>query len=137
MSDSKLMASICRHEGLRLKLYKCPAGKLTIGWGHNIEDLGISKDVANLMLREDIDQATKSTQQIFPLVWKFLSEKRKIVLINMMFNLGNTRFLTFKNMIKAVRDENFSQAALEMKDSLWYKQVTTRAEELIKLMKEG
>ena len=34
-------------EGLSLKPYRCPAGKLTIGYGHNLEANGISEEIAN------------------------------------------------------------------------------------------
>jgi len=38
----KLVDQIIEHEGLKLKPYHCPAGKLTIGVGRNLEDKGIS-----------------------------------------------------------------------------------------------
>ena len=41
---------IKKHEGLSLKPYKCTAGKLTIGYGRNIEDKGISQEEAERFL---------------------------------------------------------------------------------------
>jgi len=37
-------------EGLKLKPYKCPAGKLTIGIGRNLEDRGITEQEAQMLL---------------------------------------------------------------------------------------
>ena len=42
------------HEGLRLGVYRCPAGKLTIGVGRNLEDRGITEEEAYYLLRNDI-----------------------------------------------------------------------------------
>ena len=47
---------IIRHEGFRNKPYKCTANKLTIGYGRNIEDNGITKTEASVLLKNDILQ---------------------------------------------------------------------------------
>ena len=47
---SKCVDLIKKHEGLRLFPYKCSVGKLTIGYGRNIEDTGISKEEAETLL---------------------------------------------------------------------------------------
>jgi lysozyme len=56
--EAKLMDRIkeqlVRHEGLRLKPYRCTAGKLTIGVGRNLEDKGISQQEAYELLENDI-----------------------------------------------------------------------------------
>jgi len=55
----------------------------------------------------------------------------------MRFNLGpNNRFRHFKKMIQAMNEQNFIQAAAEMKDSRWYIQVGQRARTLVKMMTE-
>ena len=48
-------AMIKRHEGLRLRLYECSAGKTTIGYGRNLDDNGISHSEAEYMLEADIE----------------------------------------------------------------------------------
>ena len=50
----------------------------------------------------------------------------------MMFNLGYTRLNQFNNWKAAIREENWKQAAVEGRDSKWYRQVTNRAERLMK-----
>jgi lysozyme len=53
------------------------------------------------------------------------------ILVNMMFNLGRTRLSKFKNMRKAIDNEDWSTAAVEGRDSRWYRQVGNRAERLM------
>jgi lysozyme len=57
------------------------------------------------------------------------------VLISMRFQLGRTGFRNFRKMIMAFRDWNFAEAIVQMRDSKWYEQVPTRANELIKMVK--
>ena len=49
-------------EGLRLKPYRCTAKKLTIGYGRNIEDVGITEEEANHLLLNDIGETEKELQ---------------------------------------------------------------------------
>ena len=46
-----LIEQLKRHEGLKLKPYKCTADKLTIGVGRNLEDVGISEEEAEMLLQ--------------------------------------------------------------------------------------
>ncbi len=39
---NRIKAQLVRHEGLKLKPYRCTAGKLTIGIGRNLDNCGIS-----------------------------------------------------------------------------------------------
>lgn len=54
----------------------------------------------------------------------------KTVLINMKFNLGLRGLLGFNNTLRFMKEKNYTQAAANMRKSLWYRQVKTRAEEL-------
>lgn len=130
---SEVKELIKRHEGLRLKPYKCTAGKITIGYGRNLEDSGVTEAEASAMLDHDIEECLVGLSQIFP---KFsqMPEKVQCVLVDMLFNLGLTRFMQFKKMIQAVKDQDYKRAAAEMKASKWYSQVPSRADEDIKMM---
>jgi len=55
----------------------------------------------------------------------------------MRFNLGPAGFRQFKKMIAAVNAGNFIEAAAQMKDSRWYRQVKNRAETLTAMMKNA
>ena len=121
--QSELLQQIKEHEGLKLKLYKCPAGRLTIGYGHNIEDNGLSKSACEYILYDDIDEAKKNLYTIFGSeFFESLNDLKKIALIDMMFNLGLSKFLTFKRFIFAVETRNWSNASKEVINSRAYEQ---------------
>ena len=124
---------LIEHEGLEKKVYHCPAGKLTVGVGRNLEDKGITEEEALFLLRNDIAECEDDLRSIFK-EYDALDEFRKRVLIDMRFNLGPSRFRQFKKLIAAVKEKEFSRAAEEMKDSNWYRQVGKRAETLFRMM---
>lgn len=125
---------LIKHEGLKLKPYRCTLGKLTIGVGRNLEDRGLSEDEALYMLKNDIRNTKKEAAQ-FPW-YESLSETRKDVIISMIFNLGINRFKGFKRMISALETEDYAEAARQMLDSRWATQVGNRATELAKMMED-
>ena len=53
------------------------------------------------------------------------------ILVNMMFNMGRTRLSKFKKFNAAIAEGDWKTAAVEGRDSLWYRQVTNRAERLM------
>lgn len=132
-----IMFDLKEDEGLRLFPYRCPAGKLTIGYGRNLEDKGISNSEADILLRNDIVEAELALQRTFPIIDGKLSMNRKRVVVNMIFNLGLSGFLQFNAMIRALANEDYQKAADEMLDSLWAKQVGNRALKLANLMRKG
>jgi len=133
---SMLRTMLKRHEGLRLKPYKDSIGKLTIGIGRNLDDNGITEWEAGQLLRNDLRRSISEAESIFP--WfLYLDEVRQDVVLNMLFNLGMSRLLGFKNMLSAMKERNYQLAATEMINSLWAKQVGLRAEELAYMMLYG
>ncbi len=131
----KATALIARHEGLRLKPYKDSVGKISIGYGRNLEDVGISEAEAESMLTQDVTIAYADAQKF---EWfKDLNGPRRAVIVNMIFNLGFTRFNGFKNTILFIEKGMFIAAGEEMLDSKWAKQVKGRALELSGMMKTG
>jgi lysozyme len=121
------------HEEYRQFVYRCPAGKLTVGIGRNLENKGLTLDESMFLLRNDIRECIEDLWTIFPNFHE-LSDVKRHVLIDMRFNLGATGFRKFKRMICAVRDENFTLAAFEMRDSRWYGQVGRRGKTLRNMM---
>ena len=125
--ESDLIKQIKEHEGLVLKPYKCPVGKLTIGYGHNLEDNGLTKTACEYILIEDLEEAKKNFYAVFTKdFFDTLKDNQKIALIDMMFNLGLSRFLTFKKFILAVKQRNFDRASVEIIHSKAYTQAKRR-----------
>jgi lysozyme len=132
---NKLISMLKRHEGRRLKPYLCTADKLTIGYGRNLDDMGISEDEALYLLQNDID-ACYSELNVFN--WfQELDQVRQEALVDMRFNLGLPRFLSFKKMIARLIAKEYSQAAEEIINSLYAKQVGDRANEIAYMIERG
>ena len=66
--------------------------------------------------------------------WHTFPEEVQEILVNMMFNLGRTRLSKFKKMKAALEERDWNTAAIEGRDSLWYRQVSNRAERLMTRM---
>ena len=131
-----LVNQLMRHEGVELNLYQCTAGKQTIGVGRNLDDMGITQDEAMYLLNNDVERVEKELKKNIHFL-SGLSDNRKIVLINMAFNLGINRLLKFKNMLGALGQHDYAAAADEMLNSKWAEQVGSRANELAENMRTG
>ena len=136
MNHDRLIKTLSRHEGRKLKSYQDTVGKTTIGVGRNIEDNGLSEDEINYLLVNDINRCEIELRTNFGF-FDDLSSPRQEVLLNMCFNLGLTRLMGFKRMLVALAQEDYRVAAAEMLDSRWATQVGDRAMELSGTMRRG
>ena len=127
---------LIQHEGLQLKPYMDSSNKLTIGVGRNLDDTGISRDEALLLLHNDINRVETGLDKTIPW-WRNLSENRQKVLVSMAFNLGLDGLMRFNRMLAALQDGDYSAAAEEMLASKWAAQVGVRAVELADMMENG
>lgn len=126
---------IKKSEDYRSHPYKDTVNKLTIGWGRNIEDNGISEDEGELMFQNDLKRSIKELEQYS---WYLIApDSVKKALINMNFNLGLTRLLTFKRMILALIQKDYPKAAMEAMNSKWSNQVGERARKIARMISEG
>ena len=127
-------------EGLRLKAYKDSVGVWTIGYGRNLQELEITKDVAELWLVQDYAVATANTAMVLAnhsISADEMGGARFEVLTEMCFNLGPSRFQKFKKMFLHLSFGAYHEASLEMLDSLWATQVGERAHRLSAVMQSG
>ena len=134
---NRIKAQLVRHEGLRLKPYRCTAGKLTIGIGRNLDDRGISQKEAYSLLENDIRDCEQQLLDEIPDIFNVLDEVRQSVLLNMCFNPGIKGLLEFKNTLALIAAGDWERAAKGMLASKWAKQVGLRAIELSELMRKG
>lgn len=126
---------IAEHESLRLTPYRCSAGKVSIGFGRNIEERGISKEEAYFMLRNDVALCIAELSELF---WFNIQPNGvKKALINMCYNLGLPKLVKFEKMIGALRRKDYDRAAKEALDSLWAKQVGKRAQDIANVIRKG
>lgn len=129
-----ILDKIKRHEGWRSKPYRCSAGKLTIGWGTKIEK--ISKEEGELLLRSRLNEVYRYALPQLP-EYSSLTNVRKFVYLDMLYNLGFKGFKGFKFMRKRVKEGDWHSAANEIKNSKYYKQVGLRGQENEEMMRFG
>lgn len=133
---SNLVQQLIKHEGIRLKPYRCPAGKLTIGIGRNLDDNGISEIEAYHLCMTDVLCAEADLINNLAYFQK-LSKARQEVLINLCFNMGINRLLKFNLFLGALEAGLWSDAARELLNSKYAQQVGKRAIELAEQIKSG
>lgn len=134
MITPKAIALIQQHEGLRLTPYKDSVGVLTVGYGHNLEK-PITEAEAHRLLEQDLQETLVDCRKLH---WfHTLDDVRQAVIINMVFNLGITRFKRFVKTIEYIEKQQYFMAASEMLNSKWAKQVKGRAIDLSYMMRTG
>lgn len=143
----RLRQLIGKHEALRLKPYDDATGKelkrgdvikgkISIGVGRNLSDLGLTKDEALELFQHDIDRTIGELYSTF--AWfGSLDHVRQDALTDMCFNMGLTRFLGFHDMIGFLKEQRYSDAADALLDSKYARTHPTRAAELAAMLRTG
>lgn len=157
MNRNVLKQFIEAAEGRRLACYLDTEGIPTIGVGVNlaeprnekrVEVLG--RVVGNLkagreeltdrevdwLLDGDIELAIQDARTVIA-NFDELDSARQTVLVDMAFNLGRRRLASFKRMRAALLEERFDEAADEMVDSRWFRQVKGRGARNVAAMRSG
>jgi len=62
---------------------------------------------------------------------------RQDAMVNLLFNLGMTRLMGFKNALSAMERADYQAAADEFMDSRWAQQVGNRADEVCEMIRTG
>jgi len=134
---SKLIQTLKHDEGLRLKAYKDSRGVWTAGYGTNLQVLEVTEGWAVRKLNERVEELRAIADKL-P-TYTLLNGARKDVILSMMYQLGVHGTLNFKKMWEALEDEDFVEAAKEMRDSKWWRAKDTkrRAERMGKRMESG
>ena len=144
MNLYKLREELERDEGVKYEVYLDHLGYPTFGIGHLITDndpeygasLGtkIYNDRVQEAFETDIETVLSDCERLY-VQFEHLPEEVQLIIANMMFNMGYTRLSKFKGMKRGVDNRDWNEAADEMVDSRWYKQVTKRANRLVERMR--
>lgn len=132
----KIKNLLLTEEGYRQFPYIDSTGNETIGIGRNLKTKGISKQEALDLLQYDISECEDNLLKNLGF-FSLLDEVRKCVLIDMTFNMGILKLLSFKNTLDLIKNKNYSGAADNMLSSEWAKEVGNRAVVLSKMMRDG
>ena len=135
-TKAKLCEIIERHEGFRQYVYRCPAGKWTVGIGRNLEDNGIDHDEAIMLLDSDLTKIESELLREWP-QYMDLNPARQCVVFSMCFQMGVAGFMQFVSMRRHMEAAEYSDAAEHMIESLWHRQTPQRCEELAVMMATG
>lgn len=124
------------HEGVRQFPYRDSVGKLTIGVGFNLDDVGLYPEEMDFILKNRLKKVASELYDHLPWITS-LNSARTAVLLDMGYNLGVPGLLKFRKMIEAMRTFRWGDAAAEMLDSKWAGQVGRRAVRLAAMMETG
>ena len=134
----RLINMLKRHEGVGNKVYMCPAGYQTIGVGRNISEsgLGLSEDEVEYLLKNDILRCRNELLGEYD--WfENLDSVRQEAMIDLSFNLGQTKLRTFVKALGHMADGNYEEAGREFYNSRWAEQVGDRSLEVCQMIGSG
>ena len=137
MSKELLKEEIKLHEGFRDMIYLDSLSKKTIGYGHLIvhedkfvEGKAYPKEELEALFDKDFEKGWVLMERFCSVNNLNVSEKAQEVLCEMIFQMGYSGVNKFKNMIKALQNNDTKTASIEMLDSRWAKQTPNRAKAL-------
>tara|TARA_B100000242_G_C43010332_1_gene469747 strand:- start:56 stop:502 length:447 start_codon:yes stop_codon:yes gene_type:complete len=144
MDINRLRVEIENDEGCKYEVYLDHLGLPTCGIGHLIKEddpehglevgTKIDEERVNELFETDIKVTIDECKLIYN-DFDDLPEEAQYIIANMMFNMGRPRLSRFHKMKQAVDNRDWKEAANQMIDSRWYKQVPNRANRLVNRMK--
>ena len=145
MDIDQLRRELDEDEGCVYEIYLDHLGYPTFGIGHLVtkrdreHGWSVGTDVdeyrVHEVFEEDVQTVLSDCKKLYHNFYD-LPEEVQLIIANMMFNMGLTRLSKFKGMKRGIDDCDWQAAADEMVDSRWYRQVTNRAERLVKRMRK-
>lgn len=141
MNKTAVFEQLKIDEGVVYEIYKDHLGYDTFGVGHLVletdpeygQPVGtpVSEERVRECFEHDLGISVSECVILYKDHWESFPDEVQQILVNMMFNMGRTRLSKFKKMNLALSVGHWKLAAAEGRDSLWYRQVTNRAERLM------
>ena len=145
MNIEQLKETLKVDEGVVYEIYNDHLGYPTFGIGHLVLERDgehglpvgtpVSEDRVSECFEQDVQVVIEDCKKLHD-GWDGYPEEVKQIVANMMFNMGLTRLSKFNKHNAALQCGDWKEAAKEGRDSRWYKQVTNRAERLMKRLEE-
>ncbi len=150
------MRRVSHSEGFYRVPAPCPAGHISIGYGHNLEQSGMGKSATNKFLGKDIDKgitegdakkllkydldevrkSIKEDKRLGPLFAK-LDDERQYVLLDLCYNMGVPKVKKFNKMLTAMENGDYEKASEELRRSRYAKQTGPRARRNVEALRTG
>jgi lysozyme len=118
----------------------------TIGRGHTGPEVHpgsvCTVEQADEWRAADVQEAIEECDRHIPW-WRHLNEPRQRAVVELMFNMGwlskdgKHGFGTFKNTLRRLEAGQYMNAAAGLANSLWAKQVKSRAQRIIRQIRDG
>jgi len=144
MDLQRLREDLETDEGVKYEIYLDHLGYPTFGIGHLIREddpehgeatgTEVSESRVAEAFEQDVQTVLSDCAKLYS-DFDELPEEAQQVIANMMFNLGRPRLSAFKGMKAGVDARDWNEAADQMVDSRWYRQVGARAERLVERMR--
>lgn len=120
-------------------VYKDSLGLPTIGYGHLVRSgenfsNGLTEAEADALLIKDANNAYNDAKSIYVQFGMTGPEALQRVLWQMVFQMGKSSVLNFRKALLAMGRADYATAGKEMRDSKWYKQTTSRAEKMARIV---
>ena len=141
MDKDRIFEDLKRDEGVVYEIYLDHLGYPTFGVGHLVRESDpergqpvgtpVSEQRVWECFESDLETSINECIVLYGNAWYGFPGEVKEILVNMMFNLGRPRLSKFVNMNRHLTSHDWKNAAVEGRDSLWYRQVTNRAERLM------
>ena len=136
MDIEKTKEAIKKEEGFRMETYYCTEGHLTGGYGHKMLEGEVPpKDKAgwDKLFERDFARAVTGADDLL-MICPDIDETARNIVVEMVYQMGAYGVSKFKGMLKALQDEDYKQASVEMLDSRWAKQTPNRAKRMAERM---
>ena len=140
----QLREDLEKDEGCMRETYLDHLGLKTVGIGHLCKkgdpefDMEVGTQVSEERVAElfakDIGWTISDCQKLVP-DFDMLPGEVKLILANMMFNMGINRMSKFQRLLAAIEERVWGKAADEMLDSKWATQVPARSGRLVTRMR--
>lgn len=140
----QLRKELVADEGCMMRIYEDHLGLKTCGVGHLLRpddpeyemDVGtpVSEERVMELFDKDMSWTFRDCIRLLP-EYNDLPDEIRLIVANMMYNMGASRLGGFKKFLAAVEDRDFEKAADEMLDSKWARQLPERSGRLIARMR--
>lgn len=153
IDQAKLDSQLMLDEGLRLIAYRDQRGHLTTGVGRNLDTNPLSAtEIAQVghdartrpithadalyLLHNDEEAVCAAMDEHMPW-WSDLDDVRARVLVDLCFNMGVHKTLSFNTFLALMHQGNYQDAADDLQQTAWYGEVAARGPRLVGMVATG
>jgi len=144
MDIDQLRKELEADEGCKHETYLCSENVVTGGIGHMITEwddekyteigVEIPEEQVKAWFDKDIETVLSDCELLYD-DFEHLPNDAQLIIANMMFNLGYPRLKKFVKMKAAVDKRDWNEAANQVIDSNYYRQLPNRAGRLVKRLR--